>query len=162
MATHQADILWRRGDQDFLSNRYSRRHVIRFDGGVEVPGSSSPHVVPIPLSDPSAVDPEEAFVASIASCHMLWFLALAAKARFCVDQYADSAVGTMGKNPAGKEYVAQVTLRPAVTFSGDRKPDAEQLRALHHRAHEECFIANSVLTEIRCEPVLADREPVNR
>ena len=162
MATYQADILWVRGNQDFLSNRYSRRHVIRFDGGVELPGSSSPHVVPVPLSDTSAVDPEEAFVASIASCHMLWFLSLAAKAKLCVDHYADSAVGTMGKNAAGKEYVSQVTLRPAVVFSGDLNPDLDQLRALHHRAHEECFIANSVLTEIRCEPVLAARAPVNR
>lgn len=152
MGTYRADILWVRGDQDFLSNRYSRRHVIRFDGGIELPGSSSPHVVPVPMSDPAAVDPEEAFVASIASCHMLWFLALAAKRRYCVEHYADSAVGTMGLNAAGKEYVAQVTLRPAVRFSGDHVPDPDQLLSLHHRAHEECFIANSVLTEIRCEP----------
>jgi organic hydroperoxide reductase OsmC/OhrA len=153
MATYQADILWTRGDQDFLSNRYSRRHVIRFDGGIEVPGSSSPHVVPVPMSDPAAVDPEEAFVASIASCHMLWFLSIAAKRKYSIDRYADSAVGVMGKNAAGKEYVARVTLRPEVAFSGERIPDAEELHALHHRAHEECFIANSVLTEIHCEPV---------
>ncbi len=157
MATYKADILWSRGDQDFLSNRYSRRHVIRFDGGIEVPGSSSPHVVPVPLSDPAAVDPEEAFVASIASCHMLWFLSIAANRKYRVDQYTDSAVGVMGKNSAGKEYVACVTLHPEVAFSRDRIPDAEELHALHHRAHEECFIANSVLTEILCEPVATGR-----
>ena len=89
MAQYVAEILWQRGAQDFLSNRYCRRHVIRFDGGVEVPGSSSPHVVPVPLSDPSAVDPEEAFVASLSSCHMLWFLSIAAKRGFCVDRYLD-------------------------------------------------------------------------
>lgn len=155
MATYTAEILWARGDADFLSNRYSRRHVMRFDGGVEVPGSSSPHVVPVPMSDPAAVDPEEAFVAAIASCHMLWFLALAAKEKFCVDRYADAAVGVMGRNAAGKEFISVVTLRPEVAFSGERAPSLEELHALHHRAHEECFIANSVRTQIRCEPVLA-------
>jgi organic hydroperoxide reductase OsmC/OhrA len=114
------------------------------------------------MSDPAAVDPEEAFVASIASCHMLWFLSLAAKRKYCVDHYVDSAVGTMGKNAAGKDYIAQVTLRPAVRFSGDPIPDPDQLGALHHRAHEECFIANSVLTEIRCEPQPDGRSTVTR
>ena len=154
MADYKAGVVWTRGEQDFLSNRYSRRHVIRFDGGVEMPGSSSPHVVPVPQSDPAAVDPEEAFVASIASCHMLWFLALAARRKYCVDRYADSAVGVMGRNAAGKEYISLVTLHPEVAFSGERLPSAEELQALHHRAHEECFIANSVRTEIRCEPLI--------
>jgi organic hydroperoxide reductase OsmC/OhrA len=153
MGAYTADLEWLRGEQDFLGNRYSRRHRIRFDGGVEIPASSSPHVVPVPQSDPSAVDPEEAFVASIASCHMLWFLSIAAARKYRVDRYTDHAVGVMGRNAAGKEYVAQVTLHPAVAFSGDRVPTAAELAALHHRAHEECFIANSVLTEIRCEPV---------
>jgi organic hydroperoxide reductase OsmC/OhrA len=153
MASHTAEIAWVRGDQDFLSGRYSRRHLLRFDGGAEVPGSSSPHVVPLPYSDPAAVDPEEAFVASIASCHMLWFLSLAARSKFCVERYADCAVGVMGKNSAGKDYIARVTLRPRVEFSGERRPGAEELAALHHRAHEECFIANSVKTGIRCEPI---------
>jgi organic hydroperoxide reductase OsmC/OhrA len=153
MASHTAEIAWVRGDQDFLSGRYSRRHLLRFDGGAEVPGSSSPHVVPLPYSDPAAVDPEEAFVASIASCHMLWFLSLAARSKFCVERYADCAVGVMGKNSAGKDCIARVTLRPRVEFSGERRPGAEELAALHHRAHEECFIANSVKTEIRCEPI---------
>ena len=155
MGTYTADLEWVRGDQDFIGNGYSRRHRIRFDGGVEIPGSSSPHVVPVPRSDPSAVDPEEAFVASIASCHMLWFLSIAAGRKYCVDQYTDHAVGVMGRNAKGKEYVAIVTLHPAVTFSGERIPTAEQLASLHHRAHEECFIANSVVTDIRCEPVPA-------
>jgi len=156
MAQYVADILWLRGEQDFLSNRYSRRHVMRFDGGVEVPGSSSPHVVPIPLSDPCAVDPEEAFVASLSSCHMLWFLSIAAKRRFCVERYADSAVGTMARNEAGKMAMTVVTLRPDVTFSGAMQPTRAQIDQMHHEAHEECFIANSVKTEVRCEPRYGD------
>ena len=154
MASFAAEVIWVRGDQDFLSNRYSRRHLLRFDGGMEVPGSSSPHVVPVPMSDPTAVDPEEAFVASIASCHMLWFLSLAAKRKFCVERYRDSAIGVMGRNPMGKESVALVTLRPEVVFSGERIASLKELHALHRRAHAECYIANSVRTEIRCEPVL--------
>ncbi|MCB8748743.1 OsmC family protein [Rhodoferax sp. U2-2l] len=156
MAQYVADILWLRGEQDFLSNRYSRRHVMRFDGGVEVPGSSSPHVVPIPMSDPCAVDPEEAFVASLSSCHMLWFLSIAAKRRFCVERYADSAVGTMARNEAGKMAMTLVTLRPDVTFSGAMQPTRAQIDQMHHEAHEECFIANSVKTEVRCEPRYGD------
>ena len=156
MAQYVADILWLRGEQDFLSNRYSRRHVMRFDGGVEVPGSSSPHVVPIPLSDPCAIDPEEAFVASLSSCHMLWFLSIAAKRRFCVERYADSAVGTMARNEAGKMAMTVVTLRPDVTFSGAMQPTRAQIDQMHHEAHEECFIANSVKTQVRCEPRYGD------
>lgn len=156
MAQYVADILWLRGEQDFLSNRYSRRHVMRFDGGVEVPGSSSPHVVPIPMSDPSAVDPEEAFVASLSSCHMLWFLSIAAKRRFCVERYADSAVGTMARNAVGKMAMIVVTLRPDVTFSGAMQPTRAQIDQMHHEAHEECFIANSVKTQVRCEPRYGD------
>jgi len=153
MHHYTAQITWQRGSQDFLGNRYSRRHLIRFDGGAEMPGSSSPHVVPVPLSDPSAVDPEETFVASLSSCHMLWFLSLAAKAGFCVDSYADQAEGVMARNAAGKMAMTVVTLRPRVVFSGDKRPTSEQLHELHHRAHEECFIANSVTTDVRCEPV---------
>ena len=153
MAQYVAEILWLRGEQDFLSNRYSRLHAIRFDGGVEVPGSSSPHVVPVPMSEPCAVDPEEAFVASLSSCHMLWFLSIAAKRRFSVDRYLDAAVGTMAKNAAGKMAMTVVTLRPEVTFSGEMHPTQAQIVQMHHEAHEECFIANSVKTEVRCEPV---------
>ena len=152
MGTYTADLEWVRGDQDFLGNEYSRRHRIRFDGGVEIAGSSSPHVVPVPRSDPSAVDPEEAFVASISSCHMLWFLSIAAAKGYVVDRYEDEAVGTMGKNAAGKEWVAEVVLRPRIVFGGERKPDAAALEALHHEAHAECFIASSVKSDIRVEP----------
>ena len=153
MAHYTAEILWLRGEQPFTDNRYSRRHTLRFDGGVEVPGSSSPHVVPLPMSDASAVDPEEAFVASLSSCHMLWFLAIAAKRRFCVDRYFDAEVGTMGRNAEGREAMLTVTLRPEVLFSGERLPTREELADMHHKAHDECFIANSVKTEVRCEPV---------
>ena len=154
MSTYTAEVLWQRGDQDFLGNRYSRRHLIRFDGGAELTGSSSPHVVPLPFSDPAGVDPEETFVASLSSCHMLWFLSLAAKAGWQVDTYADNASGTLARNTNGRMAMTQVTLRPRVVFSGVRRPDAEELQRLHHRAHDECFIANSVTTEVRCEPVL--------
>jgi organic hydroperoxide reductase OsmC/OhrA len=126
-----------------------------FDGGITVPASSSPHAVPIPYSDPNAVDPEEAFVASLSSCHMLWFLSIAAKRRFCVDSYIDDAVGTMAKNAAGKLAMTQVKLRPRVTFVGDRRPSQAEFEAMHHEAHRECFIANSVTTAIECEPVYA-------
>lgn len=153
MTEYTADIVWGRGTQDFLEGRYSRRHLMRFDGGAEVAGSSSPHSVPLPMSDAAAVDPEEAFVASLSSCHMLWFLAIAAKRKFCVDRYADAAVGVMAKNPEGKMAMTVVTLRPEVILSGERLPTREQLDRLHLEAHEECFIANSVRTEVRCEPV---------
>ena len=155
MASYTARIVWERGDQDFSSGRYSRRHLLRFDGGIDVPGSSSPQVVSLPWSDPAAVDPEEAFVASISSCHMLWFLSIAAKAGYCVDRYHDHAVGMMGRNEARKLVVLRVTLRPEVVFSGARRPNPETLHQLHHEAHEECFIANSVKTQIVCEPVIA-------
>ena len=157
MAQYTAEVSWQRGSQDFLDNRYSRQHVIQFDGGVEVPGSSSPHVVPVPLSDPAAVDPEELFVASLASCHMLWFLSLAAKQGFRVDRYRDSPVGAMGRNAEGRTAFTLVTLRPEVRFSGQPTPTTDQVLHLHHQAHELCFIASSVTTEVRCEPVLTDQ-----
>ena len=153
MAEHGADILWERGEQDFLGQRYSRRHHIRFDGGTEIAGSSSPHVVPLPWSDAAAVDPEEAFVASLSSCHMLWFLSIAARRGFCVDRYADAARGIMQKNAEGRMAMTVVTLRPEVRFSGAALPTRDQIDALHHEAHESCFIANSVKTELRCEPI---------
>lgn len=153
MSRYTARIEWERGDQAFVDNRYSRRHRWKFDGGAEVAGSSSPEVVPVPLSDANAVDPEEAFVASLSSCHMLWFLSLAARQRFRVDRYVDDAEGVMEKNADGKLAITRVTLRPAVQFSGDRIPTRAQLDGLHHEAHEQCFIANSVKSEVRCEPV---------
>ena len=150
---YRAEVLWQRRHEDsFIDGRYSRRHLLRFDGGVELAGSASPSVVPLPWSDAAAVDPEEAFVASIAACHMLWFLSLAAKARFAVSSYRDDAQGVMTKNTGSKLWVSRVRLRPEICFDGARQPTPDELLALHHRAHEECFIANSVKTEIVVEP----------
>jgi len=154
MATHEyrARIHWERGAAPFTDNRYSRGHTWHFDGGVEVPASSSPHTVRLPMSVEAAVDPEEALVAALSSCHMLWFLSLAASERWRVDQYTDDAIGVMGRNAAGKVAMLSVTLRPRVSFSGERLPSRAEIQQLHHRAHEECFIANSVTTEVRVEP----------
>ena len=151
---HTALIRWNAGGADFLGKRYSRAHTWTFDGGAVVPGSSSPLVVPLPMSDASAVDPEEAFVAALASCHMLWFLDLASRAGFAVERYEDAAEGHMGRNADGKLVVDVVTLRPRTRVAGARVPDTAELAALHHRAHEECFLANSVRCEIRCEPAM--------
>ena len=157
MSEYTAELLWERdASEDFLGNRYSRRHTIRFDGGAVLAGSSSPHSVPLPMSDASAVDPEEAFVAALSSCHMLWFLAIAAKRRFCVDRYFDAAVGVMKKNAEGKVAITRVTLRPEVVFSGEQRPTRADLDRLHHKAHEECYLANSVKSELLCEPVWRD------
>ena len=156
MSHYTAQTLWERKDANFLDNRYSRRHLLRFDGGLEVPGSSSPSVVPLPMSDASALDPEEAFVSALSSCHMLWFLTMAVKRRFRVDRYFDAAVGVMEKNAEGKVAMTVVTLYPEVSFSGEHQPSREELAKMHHDAHEACFIANSVKTEVRCEPVYGD------
>lgn len=153
MHSYQAQVLWQRQpDEPFTDNRYSRRHRLRFDGGTEVAGSSSPLVVPLPFSDASAVDPEEAFVAALASCHMLWFLNLAALQGFCVDHYDDTASGVLASDAQGRMAMTVVTLRPQLTFSGSKRPTADQVQALHHQAHASCYIANSVKTEVRCEP----------
>lgn len=154
MAHYTAEILWLRGEQTFLDNRYSRKHAIRFDGGVELPFSASPHVVPLPMSDASAVDPEEAFVASLSSCHMLWFLSIAAARKFRVDRYFDAALGVLGENSEGRMSMVTVTLRPDVQFSGDSLPTQGEILRMHHEAHEKCYIANSVKTDVRCEPAL--------
>jgi organic hydroperoxide reductase OsmC/OhrA len=153
MSHYLAQVFWQRNGGDFAVNSYSRRHLIRFDGGAELVGSSSPHVVPVPQSDPAGVDPEEAFVASLSSCHMLWFLSIAARSGFCVDSYMDNAQGVMSRNAAGKMAMTQVTLRPEVIFSGATRPTREEIDRMHDKAHAECFIANSVTTEVRCEPV---------
>ena len=153
MAEYSATIVWNRGDAPFIDNRYSRQHRWLFDGGVEVPASSSLHVVPLPMSVAAAVDPEEAFVASLSSCHMLWFLHLAARRGLVVDSYRDEAIGVMSKDAAGKLAMTRVTLRPHVRFGGSKLPTAEDVAVIHHHAHEECFIARSVKTEVRCEPV---------
>jgi organic hydroperoxide reductase OsmC/OhrA len=152
MADYTATIIWTRDGAAFTDQRYSRRHRWRFDGGEEVPASSSPHVVPVPMSDASAVDPEEAFVASLASCHMLWFLSIAARRGFTVERYEDDAVGVLGRNVEGVLAMTRVTLRPEVAFAGDALPTEADLTAMHHEAHEQCFIARSVITEVRCEP----------
>ena len=144
---YRATVLWRRGDQPFIDRRYSRGHVWRFDEGVEVPASSSPFVVPN-HSLAAALDPEEAFVASLSSCHMLFFLDFASRAGFRIDTYEDAAVGEMGKDANGKLYVAKVTLNPVITFSGAKRPGEAEIAALHHKSHAECFIANSVKTEV--------------
>ena len=144
---YRATVLWQRGDQPFTDNKYTRGHVWRFDEGLEVPASSSPFVVPN-HSVAAAVDPEEAFVASLSSCHMLFFLNFAARAGLRIDSYEDAAVGEMAKNDAGKLTVAKVTLNPRIVFSGDQRPSDSDIAALHHKSHEECFIANSVKTEI--------------
>ncbi len=150
---YTAQVFWQREGHEFLGNRYSRRHVMRFDGGAQVAGSASPQVVPQPYADPAGVDPEEAFVASLSACHMLWFLSLASRAGFCVDSYSDNAEGVMARNSAGKMAMTQVTLRPQALFCGAKQPTREQLGQLHHQAHEECYIANSVTTDVRCVPV---------
>ena len=154
MSEHVVSVRWERDPKAaFTDHRYNRRHSWHFDGGAVVAGSSSPHVVPVPGSDPAAVDPEEAFVASISSCHMLWFLDLAARDGWIVDEYRDDASGLMARNAQRQVAITVATLRPAVRFGGERRPDEAAVRELHHRAHEACFIANSVKTEIRCEPV---------
>lgn len=144
-----ATVRWTSQDQNFAANRYSRAHTWSFDGGAEIAASSSPDIVPVPMSNATAVDPEEAFVASLSSCHMLWFLSIASKAGFEVQEYVDKAIGEMQRNAAGKMFVAIVTLRPVVTWAGHREPTRAQLSQMHDEAHEECFIANSVKTEVR-------------
>lgn len=151
---YTAQVRWQRqAGEAFTDHRYSRRHELRFDGGAVVPGSSSPHSVRLPYSDAAAVDPEEALVASTSACHMLWFLSLAAQAGFVVDSYADAASGLMAKNEQGRLAITRITLRPAVRFGGTKQPTAAELEQLHHRAHEECYIANSLRSEVVCEPV---------
>ena len=147
MSEHVAMISWTRGDQDFASGRYSRAHEWRFDGGAAVPASPSPQIVPPPMSDPAAVDPEEAFVAALASCHMLFFLSLAAKAGWTAESYEDSAIGEMGRNADGRTAIVRVRLWPKIAWA-EPAPDSAEIDRLHHAAHEMCFLANSVNAEI--------------
>lgn len=156
MASYTAELVWERGDQAFIDQKYSRRHELRFDGGTVVPASSSPHVVKVPLSDPAAVDPEEAFVGSLSSCHLLWFLALAAQKNFIVDHYEDRAEGLLGRNTEGRTAMTKVWLRPRVRFAAGHAPDAAEFEALHHKAHELCYIANSVKTEVAVEALILE------
>ncbi|MCW8345092.1 MULTISPECIES: OsmC family protein [Vibrio] len=152
MSEHYAVVTWTRGDDEiFHDNQYSRSHRWEFDGGLIVPASPSPHVVPLPLSVEEHVDPEEAFIAALSSCHMLVFLSIAAKRNYVIDSYTDKAIGTLGENEAGKLAVTKVVLRPNVVFSGKRIPTMAQLQKMHHLSHENCFIANSVTTLVTTE-----------
>ncbi len=153
MSTYTAQLVWERGTQDFLSQKYSRRHRIRFDGGAEILASSSPAVVPVPASDPAGIDPEEAFVASLSSCHMLWFLFVAGKRGFVVDRYEDNPTGVLERNAERRWAISVVTLHPMIAFAADKQPSAAELEQMHQKAHEECYIANSVKTDVRIEPV---------
>jgi organic hydroperoxide reductase OsmC/OhrA len=149
MSDYRAEITWRReANEKFVDSRYSRAHEWKFDGGVTVPASSAASSVPLPYSKAENVDPEEALVAAISSCHMLTFLHLAAKSRLVVDSYHDQAVGTMTKDADGRQAVTRVVLAPKIRFSGARAPDDAMVAQLHHHAHEECYIANSVRSEI--------------
>jgi organic hydroperoxide reductase OsmC/OhrA len=152
MSDHLATIRWNRGDAAFTGGKFSRVHSWAFDGGITVEAAASPSVVPAMYNSSTAVDPEEAFVASVASCHMLTFLFFAARGGFIVDSYEDHAVGTMTKNDNGVPWVSTVMLKPKITFSGEKQPTAEDLDHLHHEAHDKCFIANSVKSEITVEP----------
>jgi organic hydroperoxide reductase OsmC/OhrA len=151
MSQYTATVVWTRPPEaPFKDNKYPRVHEWRFDGGAVVKGSSAPSSVKVPLSDPTAVDPEEALVAAVSSCHMLFFLSYAAAGGFVIDRYEDEAVGEMGKNAKGKTAIVKVTLRPRITWVG-APPAAEQLEQLHHRSHDACYIANSVSAEVLVE-----------
>jgi organic hydroperoxide reductase OsmC/OhrA len=153
MHRYTAVTTWAREGAPFTDLRYSRAHRWKFDGGVELTGSSSPLHVRVPFSDPSGVDPEEALVAALSSCHLLSFLYVAAKRGFVVDSYVDEAEGVMGENAEGRQAITRVVLRPRVTYVND--PDAETEAAMHHQAHDDCYISNSVRSEVVVEPVSA-------
>lgn len=152
MSEHRATIAWTRTGQDFSKGQYSREHTWTFDGGVRVPASPSPSIIPLPWSSPAGVDPEEAFVASIASCHMLTFLFAAQRKGFQVERYDDEAVGVLAKNERGVPWVSTVTLHPRIVYGGDRRPTPADEARMHHTAHENCFIANSVKTSVTVAP----------
>jgi organic hydroperoxide reductase OsmC/OhrA len=146
---YSVKIYWSKDPSEkFIDNQYSRAHIWTFDGDIAVPASASPHVVPLPLSTEAAVDPEEAFVASLSSCHMLWFLSIAAGKGYIVESYKDHAEGILAKDEEGKLAMTKVTLKPHINFGGNIIPSREQIEELHHMAHEKCFIANSVKTQI--------------
>jgi len=153
MSEHKATIKWVRKDPEFLKGRYSREHTWTFPGGVVVPASPAPSVVPAPWSNPANVDPEEAYVAAISSCHMLSFLHIASRRGFRIDDYEDDAVGVMARNEHDVPWVSSVTLHPKTVYSGTTRPTPEEEAQLHHHAHEQCFIANSIKTEVIVRPV---------
>jgi organic hydroperoxide reductase OsmC/OhrA len=148
MSQHRATIRWKSATHEFLAGRYSREHVWRFDGGLTVPASSSPAVVRVPYSNPANIDPEEAYVASISSCHMLTFLHLARVAGFQIDSYDDEAVGETVKNDSGVPWVGTVVLNPKIVYGGDKRPSPDEEDHLHHQAHEQCFISQSIKTAV--------------
>jgi organic hydroperoxide reductase OsmC/OhrA len=159
MSEYMATISWSRSaGEAYIDNKYSRGHEWHFDGGFTVPASASTHIVPLPFSVEANVDPEEAFVASLSSCHMLFFLSIAAKNKYVIDEYVDDAIGLMELNDTGKMWMSKVTLRPKISFSGDKKPSLAKLTKMHHQSHEQCFIANSVKTEVVTE-VLGVTDP---
>ncbi len=160
MSQHIATIQWKRHQAKFIDRQYSRDHYWQFDGGVEVAASASPDVVRVPYSNPAYVDPEEAFVAALSSCHMLWFLDLAAQQKFVVESYTDSAVGIMEHNLEGKLAIAKVILRPEIIFAGDNIPTDIQIQLIHEEAHHSCFLANSVKTEIVIEAIASISIPL--
>ena len=151
MAEHRATIDWANPNEEFTRGRYSREHTWAFDGGVVVQASPSPAVVPAPWSNEAAVDPEEAYVASVSSCHMLTFLHVSSRKGFAIERYTDEAVGVLSKNDDGAYWLSSITLRPRVTYAGEVSPTAEEEQRLHHLAHEQCFIANSIQTEVIVE-----------
>ncbi len=153
MSTYHANVTWARGADAFLHQRYSRGHRWTFDEGVSIAASASPQAVRAPWHVAAAVDPEEALVAALSSCHMLFFLSFASSAGFTVESYMDSPEGTMARNAAGKEVMTEFVLRPLVTFK-ERAPSEEEFMAMHQKAHEDCFIANSVKGAVRVEPVI--------
>jgi len=147
--SYNVKVFWKKNsDEAFVDSKYNRSHTWSFDGGIDIPASSSPHVVPIPMSNESAVDPEEALVAALSSCHMLWFLSIAAEKKIIVESYEDSAIGVLGKNGEGKLAMTKITLKPKAKFNDTTVPRSEQVDELHRLAHEKCFIANSVKTDI--------------
>src|SRR3954451_15860066 len=148
MSQHKAIVSWKRTSPEFVAGKYSREHTWTFDGGVTVPASSSPSVVPLPWSNPACVDPEEAFVASVSSCHMLTFLYLASREGFQIDSYKDQAVGLMTKDEKKVSWISAITLNPKIAYGGQKIPSATDEERLHHLSHEQCFIANSIKTAV--------------
>jgi len=155
MSVYKARICWKNSGPDFCQNQYSRAHQWHFRGGRLVDATAAPDIVPPPWSEPANVDPEQAFVAALSSCHMLFFLHFASRKGFLVQSYEDDAEGVLEKNDEGKMAFSHVTLRPLIAFAGDRIPDDTEMEALHESAHRHCFIANSVKTRIRIEPSLS-------
>lgn len=157
MSQHTARIAWKNTGTEFMQGKFSRAHTWTFDGGLTVPASASPAVVRPPLSDPAAVDPEEAFVASLSSCHMLTFLHLARRAGFQVESYDDDAVGELTKDAAGAIFISKVTLKPRIVYGAEKRPSSDEVARLHHDAHEQCFIAQSVKTEVTVQDQCIDQ-----